>query len=190
MKNIKFYGQIALEYRLSLNNLCRLLQLDITDENKKQIYDEIIRSFPYTYLDIFKYLFNYETILEPLFISKKSYKDSAQFIKAYIDAGKQENSIALKNQILKNLNQTDLEYKELRLNGELSLKDVEIISRYRVKYAVSRVEIAESLNISRDELSRKERLLQDEILKYKLNELNTFLSDVKIKNSKGEIYRR
>jgi len=190
MKNIKFYGQIALEYRLSLDNLCRFLRMDINDENKKQIYDAIIRSFPYIYLDIFKYLFNYETILEPSFISKKSYKDSAKFIKDYIDAGKKENSIALKNQILKNLSQTDLQYKELRLNDELSLKDVEIISRYRVKYAISRIEIAEALNISREELRRKENLLQDEILKYKLNELNVFLSDVKIKNSKGEIHRR
>ena len=73
------------------------------------------------------------------------------------------------------MTQLNISIKE---NEPLSKKNVDIITRYRLKYAISRKSICERLNLSYKALQIKEYAIEDEGLKNKLNMLADFYSDL------------
>ena len=66
---------MALEFRLSLDNLCKLLGKEVTEQNKMDIYKAISLIFDNDpdYIEKFKYLFFYETFNEPQTSAKIAY---------------------------------------------------------------------------------------------------------------------
>jgi len=193
MKNIKFYIKLALEYRLSLDNLCKIMGIDPTTENKKSLYDEILKNDHYVNNEVYEYLFNYETINESEQASNEAYSGAVTFIKYYLNY--KNNDPELAKRILNKLDYTDQEYKKVeakysKYSNSIDLEDVKVISMYRLKYAVSRAEIADWLGVNVQMLRRREIELDDELLQEKLKKLNEYSEALKLKNVKGAIQRR
>ena len=183
MRSEKFYklfANIALEYRVSLNNLCFLMNEKVTEENKKKIYDELLNSYKGNKVVInkLKYLFNVETSGEDLQSSKQALRNSSLFILKYKEAKKAKDTSSVKELLLK----TETDFKEFvkskDLNEPLTKEEAEIISKYRIKHVISREALANILGISRRKLERGDRILEDEVLKEKIEILNSYYLDL------------
>lgn len=182
-----FIAKLALECRLSLKNICKILKIKETEENKKFIYEKIIETLGNNNYEKnkYNYLFGYETVVEPQEVSKKSY-NNAIVKKIYYDRAELSGDKDKINLALQQLHVTDLAYINLKKKdlSNLDLKDTEIISRYRLKHNISREAICSELSISPDVLRVRELKLPDEVLKYKLLELNKYMNDLKLKTRK------
>jgi len=182
-----FIAKLALECRLSLKNICKILKIKETEENKKFIYEKIIETLGNDNYEKnkYNYLFGYETVVEPQEVSKKSY-NNAIVKKIYYDRAELSGDKDKINLALQQLYVTDLAYINLKKKdlSNLDLKDTEIISRYRLKHNISRESICSELSISPDVLRARELKLPDEVLKYKLLELNKYMNDLKLKMRK------
>lgn len=182
-RKLKFFSKIALEYRLSLKNLCKLMGLEPTEENKKIIYDGIISIYsleePYM-VEKYNYLFNYETVVERDEVSSKSYRSALIFLTRYVNAKKRNNDQAVKD-VLKDLTETDRNFKELikkELKRNLTVDDTIVISKYRIKYCYSRNYISNTLGINRNYLASTEGKIKDDNLKQKLKLLSEYNYDI------------
>lgn len=178
-----FIGRIALEYRLSLKNVCILLKLEPTEENTTNIYNEITKdeNLSYSLRDSYKYLFYYETNTESKEESAKALKDASNFITQYNKAQKSGNKEEVKN-IMELLHKTDINFKQLKetkdFSKPLTQEEQEIITKYRIKYCISNSSIANVLNVDRDRLRYNERKIEDSVLNKKAVMLSEYYEDV------------
>jgi len=181
-----FIGKIALEFRLSLDNICKILGKENTDDEKMKIY-ECLKSTTEgkeNLLMKYKYLFFYETLREPENVSKIAYERAANYLKRYNHA-KQEEEHDLVKQILTELDKTELDF--ISIKGKfgkenLTDEDINIICRYRIKNVLSRLKFCEHFGINRSTLENREKGLTDTILIKKLNSISEYYLD--LENSK------
>ena len=172
-----FIGTIALEYRLSLSNVCKILGKKPTEELKMELYNLIIESTDsISKKNAYKFLFNYETVTEKEEVSNLTYQNAYNFLNSYCSAAKSKNKeelTKLKNEITKL--SKDFE-TILRRDPKTKLTDQDYltISKYRLKHAISLTTIASALNMRKDTISSKESNFQDSILKHKLELLNDY----------------
>ena len=175
-KNLyKFIGKIALEFRVSLDNICKMLGKEVTDDNKMNIYNLIIAS---SNVDVdlkerFNYLFFYETMNEPESISKVTYTRAVNYVKRYQKAQKDGND----KEVLKELNKTENDLLEIQNNigkSQLTEKQVEIIEKYRIKYVMSMLAFCQNFGIPRSTLDSRQKNINDVVLRTKLDCLADF----------------
>ncbi|MBQ9072145.1 MAG: hypothetical protein IJY25_03200 [Bacilli bacterium] len=179
----KFIGKMALEFRLSLYNICKLFGRPTTEEFKMYFYENIRQT---TVNDValeerYKYLFFYETINESSKASLVSYTAAKNFIERYGKARKEGNEEKLRK-IKEELYKTDNDMKELErriYDQKLTPEDIAIISRYRVKYVVSRTAFGEAYNISDRTIETAEKRLSSNILKDKIHMLSDYYSNLR-----------
>ena len=178
-----FISRIAFEYRLSLKNICIIMGMEPTEENKKNIYDLIIESMPIrsNERNRFEYLFNYETINESEGQSKESLDNAFKFLRQYNQFKKADNKEKVQ-EIMKLLYDTDTKFKQLKETKDFSKaftqEEQEIISKYRIKHCISNHSIARYLNIDRDRLSQGEQKLENSNLRKKAIMLSEYYEDV------------
>ncbi|MBR6689938.1 MAG: hypothetical protein IKL65_01235 [Bacilli bacterium] len=181
-----FIGKLALEFRLSLDNICKMLGKENTDDNKMEIYnilkelsdndDILIRKY--------NYLFFYETLRESENISKISYEKATNYVKRFNKARKDDNK-ELAKQLLKELDRTELDLISIRKKfgkENLTEEDINIICRYRIKNVLSRLKFCEHFGINRSTLENREKGLTDTVLIQKLNSIAEYYLD--LENSK------
>lgn len=177
-----FILKLALTFRLSLKNLCKLLGRETTFEEQIRTYNEIEMYFGEN-LDLkraYDYLFNYETNSEVGKLSNRALGTVSIFLIKYQEACKSGN----KDAILKmnsDLNKIDRSFGELKTKIEspyVTSDEALIISKYRLKYAISRKSICDILGISYKSLVLREEKMSDEVLKYKLGILSDFCQDM------------
>lgn len=175
-----FIGKIALEFRLSLNNLCKLTGKQDTEQNRMDIYNILVQASDKDedLIKKYNYLFFYEALNEPQNISKISFEKAANYVKRYKQAKKEDNKEKIK-ELMRELNKTELDFnstKDKIGRQNLSDEDVEIISKFRIKNVVSRIGLCEAFGIHRTSLEEREKKLKDEVLKKKLNILGEYLT--------------
>lgn len=183
-----FLGKVALEYRLSLNSLCKILGKEPNEELKLEIYNAILATVqPYSCIDdAYKFLFNYETLNESKEVIKYTISNYADFANRYNEAKRNKNSEEMEN-VNNALKEVDLKLQKLinrKQNYELTTEDYLVVSKYRLKYALSRYKISKILNISRDTLTDREKKIEDPILREKLNLLDEFYKDIGLTGKK------
>lgn len=185
-KQKKFYTliyMITITYRLSLENVCNLLDKDPTNENKQKMYEIfnlLFESNKYN-KQCFNYLFNYETHREPENISNDAITSAYAFYAEYRVACQEKNKEELKR-LMKELRKIDYEFKQIMCRDrslKLTEEDYLIITQYRIKYALSKKTMCELLDVTRDSLRHYENKIIDEKLKYKIEKLNEFCLDMK-----------
>ena len=174
--------KIALEYRLSLQNICIILGLDATEENQKKVYsifEELFGSNNDLKV-LYDFLFKVETKNELEETSLMALNSGYLLFYQYQIASRNRDTAKINN--LKNeLDSLDNRINKLK-NRDSSVKltdnDYLNILRYRVKYSMSRAELCGMLNISSSDLIRFEAQLEDEELINKLDILNKHQIDI------------
>ncbi|MDO4962516.1 MAG: hypothetical protein Q4E75_00210 [bacterium] len=185
-----FIGKVALEYRVSLKNLCKLLDIDATEVNQKEIYDSIFSTldFETKRKNVYQYLFYYETMFESEEASNLAYKNAASFLRDYAFA-KRMSDDDTKKEIIDRLTKTDRDFNKIKnkeFDKPLTEEETIIISKYRIKYCIPKSGILNALGIDKDRLRANEKKLTDNVLKEKIEELSNFhLTMSRLKN-RGE----
>lgn len=176
----KFIGKIALEFRLSLDNICKITGKENTEENRLSFYNtlEKINGKDLDLMDKYKYLFFYETLYEKESISKIAYTKAVNYIKRYKQANKEKDVEKIKK-LMYELNKTEIDFnltKDKFGKEILTLEDIEVISKYRIKNLISRERLCEDYGYSRSTLEKREFQLKDDVISAKLKILGEFLS--------------
>lgn len=177
-----FILKMALEYRLSLENLCIILGIEAHEENQKEIYnifDELFGKNTDLKL-LYDFLFKCETIKENEATSLDALNSGYLFFYKYKIAHKNRDNSKIQ-EIENELNSLDNRINLLKnrdVNMELTDEDYLDIFKYKLKYCLSRSELSKLLNISSSELIRKELQLNDKKLIQKLNTLNQNQLDI------------
>lgn len=174
----KLLGKMSLEFRLSLDNLCKLLGQEPNDLLKTEIYEKIVATAgnDVNLKERYRYLFGYETIKEPKKHSKVAYAIAYNYIARY----KKANELQDKDKITAlndELNKTEIEFNKVKSkfhNSRLSLEDVAIIAKYRIKFLISRDKLCQTYELSDDTIRRKEKEIESSILKSKLELLSEY----------------
>lgn len=179
-EELKMVLNLALEFRLSLKNICLFFNAQPTDNNQLLFYNEIIKNAGnLEKIDEFKYLI-YETACEsdrdykvPLSLAKLFYKKYAIALNNYRNDETKKGQYEL---ALSNINHTDIEFKKIVSKGFQSIteKDATIIAKYRIKHVISKMEFAKEFYISRDTVTRWESLITDARLQEKIRILNDY----------------
>ena len=193
MKNKKLYifiGKMALEFRLSLDNVCKILGKENNETIKLEIYKNICDSIDNNYeiLDKFKYLFFCETINERETVSRISYERAANFIKRYnklTKEGTKEEIIT----ILEELNKTEKDFEKVKnkLGKEnLTKEEIDIITRYRIKNVIPRSSFSQYYGINRTSLEKRDKFTTNEILRDKLELLSGYFYDIRSQKMKSK----
>lgn len=180
----KFMGKIALEYRLSLESVCRLMKIEPTDENKGLVYETILKASKDNSYFCFQYLFGYETLNEKKEVSSVAYRKALIFLTRYVNAKRRNDKEAVST-VLKELTKTDSDFRSLlgRKFGEpLTEEEVTIISKYRIKYCVARNLVSDILDIGRRKISIAEKKINDDIMKAKLQMLSEYQESYFVKD--------
>ena len=153
-KNIRVLLLLALEYRLSLNVLSHIVYNDVSEEHKEEIYEKCFNECKKISPNMERachYLFKVETKDELPEHTKKNLDIASSYLKLYekIKSKEQNTTDEKEKQELKLkrdeiLRPTDINFKKLKLktydplNNALAFK----ISKYRLKYALTRYEVA------------------------------------------------
>ncbi len=178
-KKYIFIAKMALEFRLSLDNLCKLLGREINENMKMDLYKNIELTIPEFYMqEKYKYLFFYETLHEEESVSKIAYERALNFLKRYKKASKEGKEEV--NKILSELSKTDKDFQKIKLKPDktnLSDEEIEIVTRYRVKYSMPRKDFAEYYGFSSRSLEKRDRNVKDETLKKKVQILGEYFMD-------------
>lgn len=173
--NYAFLGKVALEFRVSLDNLCKFLGKENTEEEKMQIYTNIIGTISDRDIkEKFHYMFFEETYNEPENISQISYAKMINFFKRYVKAELEE-----KSKILKELRKTedDLDSIKHKLgNQTLTEEEINIVSRYRIKHVISRITFSKLFDVSNSSLRDAEKKSNNSYINAKLDILREFYS--------------
>lgn len=168
--------KIALEYRLSLENICIILGIEATEKNQEKMYNIFNELFGLNtdLKGVYDILFKYETKNELEETSLNALNSG--FLAFYQYQIALRNNDTFKLESLKNqLNILDNKIKELKnrdTSYELSYDDYLNITKYRIKYSLSKSEICKMLNISNESLIRFEVELENDELNNKLSILN------------------
>lgn len=179
--------KVALNYRLSLKNICMLLGKEPTEENKQEIYDifELLYGDNLNLRSYYVFLFDYETRSEPEFISNSALNLATLFFIKYKTASK-SGDIETTKKLREQLDSLDKKIKLLRFRDkekQLTDDDYITIITYRIKYSLSKDNICSYLDINRDTLRVHENKLENSKLKYKIDILNDYCLDHR--NKKG-----
>lgn len=173
--NYAFLGQMALEFRISLKNLCKFLGKENTETEKIQIYTNIMSTINDRDLkEKYHYLFFEETHNEPENISRISYAKMINFFKRYVKAELKE-----KSKILKELRKTEDDLNSIKHklgNQTLTEEEINIVSRYRIKHVISRVTFSKLFDVSRSSLRDAEKKSNNSYINAKLDILREFYS--------------
>lgn len=172
----KFMGKIALEYRLSLESVCRLMKIEPTDENKGLVYETILKASKGNSYFYFQYLFGYETLNEKKEVSSVAYRKALIFLTRYVNAKRRNDKEAV-SAVLKELTKTDSNFRSLlgrKFDEPLTEEEVTIISKYRIKYCVARNLVSNILDIGSKKISIAEKKINDDIMKAKLQMLSEY----------------
>lgn len=170
--------QLILTYRISLDNISKTFNMD-NNELYKELLEYNKDNIIYNAL---KYVLNHETIYEYKNIQELSRKKVRLFL---IKLHMAKTSKA-KADLINTLN-NDKEILNLRNKNytDYTNEDFELISRYRLKYALGRTSVSDFFEIPETTLRRKEKKYDDEILIKKLEMLNSykdFYSDAHLNN--------
>jgi len=184
MKNINMdlLLNIAFTFRLSLKELCKLLGRSETEEEQINLYNEIKEKYKenFSIRSAYKYLFNYESKNQSEKDAKKAYALGLFFLENYMIAKKEGNKVKI-NKMLNELNKIDNQFNELkkRKKGEpLTLEEILIISKYRLKYAIPREAACEYLDLTSSSVRHAEEKITDESLNKKLKNLSEYYLDI------------
>lgn len=190
-KELKIIINFALEYRLSLKNICKLMNINPSEENQKFIYDEIIRILNgETLRKEFRYLV-YETSLESEHDSSIAYKIGKLYFMKY-QREIQNNNNESQKKAAYILYMTDIEYKKIRshdITFPISNQNALILTRYRIKHVISKESFNDELEINRDTISKWESNLSifNPRIGKKIDCLNEFNRDMSIQHFKKRI---
>lgn len=176
IEKLKLVKNLALEFRLSLANICRLLRIEPTDENQRIIYDELLRKVcdgPDGIREI-EYLM-YETENESKSDSTVTYNMALLYFTRYVKALKSGDSEQIKNASL-NIIQTDINFANLMKNkpDKYSDEDCVTIIKYRIKHAFSSKSFSKTVGIDRKTLKILEGRITNERLIRKTASLNDY----------------
>lgn len=199
---------LALRYRLSLKNICKINKMisgvnlapdDIYKKICLSVYgDESDNNYEKT---TFFYLAYRETLNEKISWQQYAFSKAVDYIKKYRIFPRKYNFIMsdieliekngdspslkkLKDELEASLElfKEDYNYdklKELMRKGlRLKPSDIVIISKYRLKYAISQEKICEELEYYTSSLRRREPIIEDTNLKERLNMLNEYYKDL------------
>lgn len=191
-EEIKFVMNLALEFRLSLKNVCLFFNANPTDENQQLFYNEMIKNAgSVVKIDELKYL-TYETANESEKDSKTSYNLALTYYSRYLNALKNAKSgNDLNNEKLnkaKNyLQYTDVEFEKLNKQGfkKVAINEAIIIAKYRIKHVISKIQFAEEFGMNRETISRWEKLITNPRLVNKIKSLNDYNYELSIKSVKA-----
>lgn len=187
-KSYNFILRLALTFILSLKNVCLIKGMEGTIEDQKKVYYEIDKLFCNNteIKDAYEYLFNYETINESDKLSDRALGITNMFLFKYkkaLKTGTREELLRIDSELEK----IDRDFKALTQkpnNYIISDDDIVVISKYRLKYAVSREQIYKVLGISRKTLMIRENKILSGVLKQKINCLTEYYQDIfKIKGN-------
>ena len=169
-KKMKFIKNVALEYRLSLFNICKLLKIEPTKENKKIVYDRMISICDKV---------NAEQRAINSLISETATENEKEANKSLLVAlyylG--QVTIATNSGDAKQINEanirlfrTDYDFKDLasRINPRnITVEDMKIIARYRIKYALTKTHVASMIRLDKETISHNEKklLLEDQVVR-------------------------
>jgi len=158
-KKLRFVWKVALEYRLSLTNICKLWNIDATEENLKTMYEALLKTCnDQDEQTAFKWLIT-ETTGESEKDSKVMYLTATTMLAHCNIAIKSEDKKQI-DEAFGRLFKTDYAFKTLEKElkfRNISEKDIAVISKYRIKYALSKSQIASEMGINRDTIARNER---------------------------------
>lgn len=158
---MKFYVQLALTYRLSLKSMSRLIKKGEIDTYNLLISDETTR-------DAIIYLFDYEAKLEPEEVEERKFLQAEEFYRAYLQAHMNEDK-EQKKILVNQLVEVDHQFSPIKMrlskmnHDDPTAEDLDVISRYRLKYAYSGKAICRAINIWDDMLRRYEKKLDGEL---------------------------
>lgn len=174
----KFIGKVALEFRLSLENICIILGKERDEKTQMEVY-EILKEIAKGNQDLlikYNYLFFYETVNESNNMSKIAYIKAVNYIKRYNKVVKDNDQEGIRK-ILEELNKTEEEFSKIRSkfnNTILNEEDLIIISKYRMKHVLSREKFCTCFSVSRSSLEKKEKQMSDTLIKEKLKLLSEY----------------
>lgn len=196
MKNVyeeelKFIANLALEFRLSLKNICKLLNVNPSDDNQVLFYNEIIRCLrDVTSIEEFRYLV-YETSGESNQDSIKAYTSAKIYFLKYLRTKnrylKGEVEYDEYKKCLQELKYTDIKFKKIVDSGikdNVSLENIKVLAKYRIKHAISKDKFANAYEIVRSTVSNWESLISSPVIRRKLNLLNEYNYEISRKNFK------
>lgn len=181
-EKLKFIKKLALEYRLSTKNICKLLGQEPTEENQQFIYnlfmnnDEILS---YKEKKEFIYL-DYETTAERKQNEQASYM-VAQMTLLKLQKALLENDKEQFQQIKDKISKIDTDFENLRKREKwVKIKEEEIliIAKYRIKHALSKQEINRRIGIADTNLTKVEKTITSEFWSSKVKKLNEYNYDL------------
>lgn len=164
--NVEIYliTQLILEYRVSLEDISKTFNKD-----KNELYNNLMKYNNESVQKALKYVLDYENGI----VSKEEKEYSRKQVRLFLMKFSFAKDKDEKVKIINSLNH-DKEVMSLRTKkrSELTNDDLEKISRYRLKYAMSRKRIEEYFAVTEDSLRAYEKTIQDTMLKQKLEILN------------------
>lgn len=167
MKNL--YAQMALTFRLSLPSMARILK-----KTENEVYEDLGAKRGNAEYAL-RYLWNVETAFDSEEIREAKERKARNFLNLLISVQKSHDE-SKKQALLEMLLKEEKAYfsvkRKVAEKESLEMEDVEIISRYRVKYGISQRAFEQDLGINRDWLNRNELKITDPELRSKLNDLN------------------
>ncbi len=196
-EELKFIANLALEFRLSLKNICKFLKVNSSDDNQILFYNEIIRCLKdASSTEEFKYLV-YETSLESESESKRAYNLSIMNYSKYLNIKnkylKGEVDYKEVKKCLQALKFTDVKFKELESIGfeNVNLDNyADDIVKFRIKHCISQVTFSRAYDISLYEVKKLETLVSKDILKKKIKSLNNYKYEISCKYIQKKISKK
>ena len=181
-QKLKFIKKLALEYRLSIKNICRLLGQEPTEENQQFLYNIFVNEeniSSYQEKIEFKYL-DYETTNEKIVIENATYMAAQMTLLKLQKALLNNDECELQN-IRNNLKRIDIDFSKLKSRKiwtKVTEEEILTIAKYRVKHALSKREINRLLGIGDKTLSKFEERIQSDFWKTKIASLNAYNYDL------------
>lgn len=194
VEELKFIANLALEFRLSLKNICKYFNVEASEGNQLLFYDEIIKSLKDAKtIQKFKYLV-YETTFESEKQAEKAYNLSKIFYLKYLKVKKQnicgEATMEDLKKCLSDLRSTDIKFKKMIEDGMISLMSEEvavIIAKYRIKHVISKEDFSKKYNIKYDSITKLESKITNPSLKNKVSLLNEHQTQLHINSFKKRV---
>ena len=182
--NIDKIKAMALEFRLSSKNLCRLLGYKYNTKNEELVVKKILDSSKNEEERLrLIYLF-YETNCENDRESLVAY-DACKLFLLKVQKANITQDTKLQEKTARLLYSTEFDFqrvKEKIENDELlrgvSQDDALILAKYRIKYCLSKMEMAKICGLNRDTISKYESRLESKRIKNKLENLKHFKEDI------------
>lgn len=187
-KKLSVLLSIALKFRLSLKSICKLDGIENpTSDDVIEMWNRIEVHFmnePFSKTDPYRYLFSYETVNRP-----DKYEFSSLFAaKHFIKSLNEETDPEKKSKLISQISKEEREFKDFAKfyfpGKEISLGDINIIEKYRTKYAIKQQDIADMLHIDKHKFQSWEAQVDDEKLLYRIGQLNSYQLDL------HEVYKR